>query len=209
MAYPDAEGVGFYRKTFTVPSEWRDRVLRLHFGGASYRAEAWLNGVYVGSHEGAYTPFSFDVTSAIRAGAENQLVVRVAALSKTRDVDGMALAQSPALSKVSRRTGILLDGLGVAGLRLIALLAAATSEYSPFLFRGGLVVLSVATAAVLVVVTSRRSVGSGARVVATTLDWRSLGRHLPVAPPGHCADHADAAARTECSDGGGDQQRLR
>jgi beta-galactosidase len=95
VAYPDAEGVGFYRKTFTVPSEWRDRVL-LHFGGASYRAEAWLNGVYVGSHEGAYTPFSFDVTSAIRAGAENQLVVRVAALSKTRDVDGMALAQSPA-----------------------------------------------------------------------------------------------------------------
>jgi len=96
VAYPDAEGVGFYRKTFTVPSEWRDRVLRLHFGGASYRAEAWLNGVYVGSHEGAYTPFSFDVTPAIRAGAENQLVVRVAALSKTRDVDGMALAQSPA-----------------------------------------------------------------------------------------------------------------
>ena len=96
VAYPDAEGVGFYRKTFAVPAEWQGRVLRLHLSGASYRAEAWLNGVYVGSHEGAYTPFSFDVTPVIRAGAENHLVVRVAALSKTRDVDGMALAQSPA-----------------------------------------------------------------------------------------------------------------
>jgi len=96
VAYPDAEGVGFYRKTFQVPAEWQGRVLRLHLSGASYRAEAWLNGVYVGSHEGAYTPFSFDVSSAIRAGAENQLVVRVAALSKTRDVDGVALAVSPA-----------------------------------------------------------------------------------------------------------------
>ncbi len=96
VIYPDAEGVGFYRKVFNVPSEWQGRVLHLRFGGASYRAEVWLNGVYVGSHEGAYTPFEFDVTSLVRVGSENQLVVRVAALSKTTDVDGMVLQQSPA-----------------------------------------------------------------------------------------------------------------
>jgi peptidoglycan/LPS O-acetylase OafA/YrhL len=88
-------------------------------------------------------------------------------------------------SKVSRRTGILLDGLGVAGLRLIALLAAATSEYSPFLFRGGLVVLSVATAAVLVVVTLPagrlgRALGwSPLRWIGVRLDGIYLW-HLPV-----------------------------
>ena len=96
ITYPDAEGVGFYRKVFTVPSDWQGKVLQLHFGGASYRTEVWLNGIYVGSHEGAYTPFSFDVTSLVRTGSENQLVVRVASLSKTQDVDGMVLIKSPA-----------------------------------------------------------------------------------------------------------------
>jgi beta-galactosidase len=96
ITHPDAEGVGFYRKAFTIPADWRGEVLQLRFGGVSYRAEVWLNGVYVGSHEGAYTPFRFDVTSLARAGAENQLVVRVAALCKTEDVDGMVLRESPA-----------------------------------------------------------------------------------------------------------------
>ena len=96
VTHPDVEGIGFYRKVFAVPSEWQGKVWQLHFGGASYRAEVWLNGTYVGSHEGAYTPFKFDVTPLIRAGSENQLVVRVAALSKTRDVDGMVLRESPA-----------------------------------------------------------------------------------------------------------------
>ena len=36
--HPDAEGVGFYRTVFTVPSDWAQRVLHLRFGGASYRA---------------------------------------------------------------------------------------------------------------------------------------------------------------------------
>lgn len=96
LTHPDVEGVGFYRRTFAVPAAWSERVLRLHFGGASYRSQVWLNGVYLGSHEGAYTPFSFDVSPHIVAGAENELVVRVASLSKTRDVDGMVLPQSPA-----------------------------------------------------------------------------------------------------------------
>ena len=96
VTHPDAEGVGFYRKTFTLPADWAGQAILLRFGGASYRTEVWLNGSYVGSHEGAYTPFWFDVTSLVRPGADNEVVVRVAALSKTRDVDGMVLRQCPA-----------------------------------------------------------------------------------------------------------------
>ena len=94
--HPDAEGVGFYRKVFTVPSEWAQRVLYLRFGGASYRTEVWLNDHFLGSHEGAYTPFWFDATAAARIGAENELVVRVAGLSRKTDVDGQPLQQAPA-----------------------------------------------------------------------------------------------------------------
>ena len=93
--HPDAEGVGFYRTVFTVPSHWAQRVLHLRFGGASYRAEVWLNGRFLGSHEGSYTPFWFDVTEAARLGDENELVVRVAGLSKHQDVDGQPLLQAP------------------------------------------------------------------------------------------------------------------
>ncbi len=96
ITHPDAEGVGFYRKIFTLPANWIGRAIQLHFDGASYRADVWLNGKYIGSHEGAYTPFWFDATQAARVGSENELIVRVAALSRTEDVDGMVLQQSPA-----------------------------------------------------------------------------------------------------------------
>ena len=96
IEYPDAEGVGFYRKVFNVPAEWRGQVMQLHSEGASYRVEVWLNQNYVGSHEGAYTPFSFDVTTFVRFDAENELIVRVAALSRTKAVDGMILQHAPA-----------------------------------------------------------------------------------------------------------------
>jgi hypothetical protein len=100
LAYPDADGVGFYRTRFTVPTEWAGRALRLCFEGVIYRCEAWLNGRYAGGHEGGYTPFALDVSALARAGAPNDLVVRVAALSKKRPVDGMRLEHAP-LSKQS------------------------------------------------------------------------------------------------------------
>lgn len=48
----------------------------VHFGAVNYRADVWLNGTPVGTHEGGFTPFAFELTSAARAG-ENMLVVRV------------------------------------------------------------------------------------------------------------------------------------
>src|SRR5262245_61712182 len=90
ITHPAAEGIGFYRKLFVPPADWAGRVVYLHFGGASYAASVWLNGIYVGSHEGAYDPFGFDVTSMCRLRADNELVVRVAGLAKTGTVDGLA-----------------------------------------------------------------------------------------------------------------------
>ena len=98
--YPDSEGHGFYRRVFTMPSDWSQRVVYLRFSGASYRSDVWLNGVYLGSHEGAYTPFRFDATAAARPGAENELVVRVTGLAKNRAIDGLPLLQTP-ISKQS------------------------------------------------------------------------------------------------------------
>src|SRR5262245_58089257 len=86
IAFPEATGIGFYRKIFDLSAEWDGKAVQLHFDGVSYRAEVWLNGRFVGAHMGAYTPFSLDVTSFVRLGSSNELIVRVAALSRTRDV---------------------------------------------------------------------------------------------------------------------------
>ncbi len=48
----------------------------LHFGGATLKADVWLNGEKVGAHAGGYAAFRFDVTGKLRAG-ENLLAVRV------------------------------------------------------------------------------------------------------------------------------------
>jgi hypothetical protein len=96
VTHPDADGIGYYRRTFAVPVGWAGRVVRLNVGGASYRLEAWVNGRFVGSHEGSYTPCRFEVTGAIRPGEENELVLRVTSLSRTRAVDGMVLREMPA-----------------------------------------------------------------------------------------------------------------
>ena len=66
----------WYRRSFTVPSAWRGRRLLLHFGAVDWQAEVRVNGTPVGTHRGGYLPFCFDVTAALRLGA-NELVVAV------------------------------------------------------------------------------------------------------------------------------------
>ena len=100
ITYPEADGVGFYHTTFTVPDSWWGKPVLLHFEGVTYRCEVWISGKYVGGHEGGYTPFWFDVSSYIKRGDLNELVVRVAAPSRKKTVDGMILKQMP-LSKQS------------------------------------------------------------------------------------------------------------
>ncbi|AZN43473.1 glycoside hydrolase family 2 protein [Paenibacillus albus] len=66
----------WYRRTFEVPAEQRGKRVLLHFQGVDYLAKVWVNGEYVGSHEGAYAAFSFDVTSYLKPGEAAEVVVR-------------------------------------------------------------------------------------------------------------------------------------
>lgn len=68
-------GTAWYRKTFAWKPTTGKRVI-LHFDGAYYKTNVWLNGQKVGEHEGGYTPFSFDVTDQLKDG-NNLLVVAV------------------------------------------------------------------------------------------------------------------------------------
>ena len=75
---PDGEEAGaWYRRTFEVPREWAGRAVTLRFGSANYVADVWLNGVWLGYHEGGATPFAFDVGAGVAVGESNLLAVRV------------------------------------------------------------------------------------------------------------------------------------
>src|SRR5437899_1717053 len=68
---------GFYRHDFFVPTAFSGKYALLKFGAVRYVADVWLNGKYLGYHEGGDTPFSLDATTALVPGAYNNLVVRV------------------------------------------------------------------------------------------------------------------------------------
>lgn len=63
----------WYRKSFKF-QRTNQRVI-LHFGAVDYQARVWLNGVYLGRHEGGHTPFSFDVTSALNDSGDQTIIL--------------------------------------------------------------------------------------------------------------------------------------
>ncbi|MET0496361.1 MAG: AbfB domain-containing protein, partial [Actinoplanes sp.] len=66
----------WYRRTFTVPAGWAGRRVQLNFGAVDWQSKVWVNGTLLGTHEGGYDKFSYDVTGALRAGA-NEVIVGV------------------------------------------------------------------------------------------------------------------------------------
>lgn len=82
------EGAVWYRKAFDHDLGAARRAgkrLFVHFGGANYRADVFLNGEKLGSHEGGFTPFQFELTDVVRDG-ENRLLVHV---DNERRADGV------------------------------------------------------------------------------------------------------------------------
>jgi beta-glucuronidase len=69
------EGSVWYKKSFPYHKREHRRVF-VYFGAAASRTTVYLNGAKLGSHEGGYTPFDFEVTETLRDG-ENFLVVEV------------------------------------------------------------------------------------------------------------------------------------
>ena len=78
------EGPVWYEKDFSYQPKERTRVF-LHVGAANYHSWFWVNGKKICEHEGGYTAFNCDVTSAVQAGAN----FVVAAVDNTRHEDNV------------------------------------------------------------------------------------------------------------------------
>ena len=66
-----------YQKSFACPNDLTAGRLLLHFGAVDQVARVFLNGRFIGEHEGGYEAFTLDITDAVRATEENELTVNV------------------------------------------------------------------------------------------------------------------------------------
>lgn len=74
---PLGRAATLYRTSFAVTKAMLDQgAVFVCFRGADYRAQVFVNGSLVGTHEGFFAPFEFDVTACVKRGA-NRLVVRL------------------------------------------------------------------------------------------------------------------------------------
>jgi beta-galactosidase len=70
-------GIGWYRKTFTAPPDWKRKRVSVEFDGVYKNATVYLNGHKLGMHPYGYTSFAFDLTPDLDFSASNVLAVRV------------------------------------------------------------------------------------------------------------------------------------
>ncbi|HEY8997775.1 MAG TPA: glycoside hydrolase family 2 TIM barrel-domain containing protein [Edaphobacter sp.] len=69
-------GHALYERDFDSPTLKPGQIARLHFDAVYDVAQVWLNGIHLGTHEGGYTPFEFDITKILKPGA-NHLTIEV------------------------------------------------------------------------------------------------------------------------------------
>ncbi|MCG6923751.1 MAG: beta-glucuronidase [Acidobacteria bacterium] len=69
------EGTVWYRRTFDDPRESGTSRLFVWFGAVASKAHVFLNGELLGVHEGAFTPFNFEITDRVKP-TDNVLVVK-------------------------------------------------------------------------------------------------------------------------------------
>ena len=65
----------WYQREFDYALYGKEHLL-LHFGAVDWKCDVWVNDIKVGSHTGGYTPFTFDITQAVKKKG-NVLKVRV------------------------------------------------------------------------------------------------------------------------------------
>ena len=70
-------GIGWYRETFNIPKEWKEKLVSIYFEGVYMNSEVFINGNSLGVHPYGYSSFSYDLTPYLNFDKENVLAVRV------------------------------------------------------------------------------------------------------------------------------------
>ncbi len=70
-------GIGWYRKTFTVPAASKDKRVYIDFDGVYQKSTVWINGHELGFRPNGYISFRYELTSYLNFGGKNTIAVKV------------------------------------------------------------------------------------------------------------------------------------
>ncbi|MBE6929691.1 MAG: hypothetical protein E7463_05360 [Ruminococcaceae bacterium] len=77
MALPNPVGCFMHQRRFTVGADSLSADTRLRIGGAQNTVSAWINGQYLGRHEGYSVEFYFDIPAGVLKAGENTITLAV------------------------------------------------------------------------------------------------------------------------------------
>ncbi|MCL4797726.1 MAG: hypothetical protein KJZ84_24390 [Bryobacteraceae bacterium] len=115
-------GRAWYKREVSIPADWAGKTVLLHVGGVVRQAAVFVNGQKVGEHEGFSTPFTVDVTSAVRPGAGNWIAFLV-------ENPGQDVTESPDMQASPQVTGMFTYIGNWGGIHGKVHLEAAESSY--------------------------------------------------------------------------------
>jgi len=70
-------GIGWYRKTFKAPDEWKGKAISIYFEAVYMNSEVFINGKSLGVYPYGYSSFSYNLSPYLNFGKENVIAVRV------------------------------------------------------------------------------------------------------------------------------------
>ncbi len=73
----DEADIGWYQREIIVDQNWQGKRVFLTIGASDWETSIWLDGRLLGTHQGGYVPFSFELTDFITYGKSQSLVIRV------------------------------------------------------------------------------------------------------------------------------------
>lgn len=76
-AVRDFSGDAYYQRLVRIPKGWAGQRICLYLESATHRARVWADDTELGSHEGGYLPFEFDLTPYVQAGQQVRLTICV------------------------------------------------------------------------------------------------------------------------------------
>src|SRR5665213_3571046 len=70
-------GIGWYRKTFTVPAVSKNKLVYIDFDGVYQKSDVWINGHHLGFRPNGYISFRYELTPYLNFGGSNTIAVKV------------------------------------------------------------------------------------------------------------------------------------
>ena len=79
---------GIYKRTFSVPQEWKSKEVKLVFEGVMTDASVKINGKLAGAkHQGAFYEFDYEISKLLHFGKQNTIEVEVKKFSANESVN--------------------------------------------------------------------------------------------------------------------------